>query len=378
MEADDMTKHNAKTIHSSTKTVTIHAIVSLGVILFTHFGTAQTWSSAGPVPRDSHSAVLDTTTNRMIVFGGNSVTANSASNRNLNDVWRLGPGLGWASVKPIGTPPSARLSHSAVYDPASNRMIIFAGGLGHTSPCENDVWVLTNANGNGGIPEWIQLNPSGSAPAARLRHSAVYDSNTNTMIVFGGNDCFSTIFGDVWLLSNANGVGGTPVWTQLSTSGASPGTSQDHTAVYDPSSNRMIVFGGGLGGSNSNEVWVLENANGTGGTPTWTQLSPSGTPPAGREEHSAVYDPSHNLMTVFGGNNSTSVLRDTWVLSNANGLGGTPTWKQLGPFNVFAEARTVHAAVYNPKTNKMTVFGGALTNALDTNDVWVLSHANGQ
>jgi len=101
----------------------------------------------------------------------------------------------------------------------------------------------------------------------------------------------------------------------------------------------MIVFGGGLGGSNSNEVWVLENANGTGGTPTWTQLSPSGTPPAGREEHSAVYDPSHNLMTVFGGNNSTSVLRDTWVLSNANGLGGTPTWKQLGPFSLFAEVR---------------------------------------
>ena len=91
-----------------------------------------------------------------------------------------------------------------------------------------------------------------------------------------------------------------------------------------------------------------------------------------------MYDPVHNLMTVFGGNNSTSVLRDIWVLSNANGLGGTPTWKQLGPFNLFAEARTVHTAVYNPKTNKMTVFGGALTNALDTNDVWVLSHANGQ
>jgi hypothetical protein len=199
------------------------------------------------------------------------------------------------------------------------------------------------------------------------------------MIVFGGNDCFSTNFGDVWILSNANGLGGTPTWNQLSPTGTPPGTSEGHTAVYDPSSNRMVVFGGTIGGSSSNEVWVLSNANGQGGTPTWTQLSASGTLPPGRNGSSAVYDPTTNRMTIFGGGNATDIFGDVWVLSNANGLGGTPAWTQLGPFPFFAEARDSHTAVYNPNTNKMTVFGGAIGFADQTvNDVWILSHANGQ
>lgn len=355
-------------------------------IALVQYATAQTWSSGGPIPRDSHSAVLDLTTNRMIIFGGDINITNSPSNRNLNDVWRLGPGLKWTAEKPIGTPPAPRLAHSAVYDPGSNRMITFGGGLGHTSPCENDVWILTNANGDGGTPEWIQLTPSGNAPAPRLRHSAVYDSTTNAMIVFGGDDCFQTVFNDVWLLSNANGLGGTPTWTLLSPNGGSPSI-QGHTAVYDPGSNRMIVFGGGGStSSDTNAVWVLSNANGTGGTPMWTQLAPTGPLPAPREIHSAVYDSASNRMTIFGGEtisggqDISGALGDVWILSDANGL-GTPMWTQLASFNLFAEGRAGHSAVYNPSTNKMTMFGGAVGGGgldVDTNDVWVLTHANGK
>src|SRR6266849_10609060 len=96
----------------------------------------------------------------------------------------------------------------------------------------------------------------------------------------------------------------------------------------------MIVFGGELFSSQTalNDVWVLSHADGQGGTASWTQLSPSGTPPAARLLHTAVYDAANNLMTVFGGvttNNQT--LSDVWVLSHANGLGGTPTWTKLLP-----------------------------------------------
>jgi hypothetical protein len=355
----------------------------LVVVSLTQFATAQAWKPAGPIARSGHSAILDLATNRMVVFGGNVSPVSlppTSQYQDLNDVWRLSKGLTWSSVKPAGTPPAPRVDHSAVYDPASNRMIVFGGGLGNASPCANDVWVMTNANGEGGKSAWVQLNPSGGAPAPRLRHTAVYDSNTDTMIVFGGNNCFSTNFGDVWLLSNANGLNGTPTWTELSPSGTSPGTSEDHTAVYDPSSNRMIVFSGTLGGNESNEVWVLSNANGTGGIPTWTQLSPSGTLPPGRDSGSAVYDPNNNRMIIFGGSTSTGILGDTWVLSNANGLGGVPVWTQLSPAGFFAEARTSCSAVYNPSTNTMTIFGGALNYqiGLYTNDVWTLSHANGK
>src|SRR5262249_5332902 len=149
----------------------------------------------------------------------------------------------WTALNPTGTPPSPRIQHSAVYDAANNRMIVFGGGLGSTSPCANDVWVLTDANGKSGVPAWVQLSPSGSSPAPRGHHGAVYDPNTNSMIVYGGHNCFSTDFSDVWVLSNANGLGGTPVWTQLSPTGGGPGTRQiADNITYDSTNNRLIVF----------------------------------------------------------------------------------------------------------------------------------------
>lgn len=353
------------------------------------FALAQTWTSSGPINREFHSAVLDPASDRMIIFGGLPAGFNTNSQQNLNDVWRLnaagGPNLNWIHVKPAGPPPAPRLFHSAVYDSGSNRMIVFGGGLGRTSPCENDVWVLTNANGIGGTPAWIQMAPAGPAPAPRAQHGAVYDPNTNTMIVYGGQDCFSTVFGDVWVLSNANGLNGTPAWMPLSPVGGGPGPREiNGGTAYDPTNNRLIVFGGVDNGMELNDTWVLSNANGQGGTPTWSQLSPSGSLPPARGSNSTVYDATTNRLTIFGGGICCGTLfNDSWVLTNANGLGGTPTWSQIASSSAdFPQARLGHTAVYRPSTNKMTIFGGQLTPCCTlgplVNDVWVLDHANGQ
>ena len=151
-------------------------------------------------------------------------------------------------------------------------------------------------------------------------HSSVYDQATNTMIVFGGLSVLG--FDDtnaVFLYAPANGDG---FWSTLIPNGAagSPVARDSHTAVYDSANNRLIVFGGELfsSGTALNDVWVLSNANGQGGTATWTQLSPSGTPPRVRSLHTAVYDPATNVMTVFGGVGSNGLgLSDVWVLSHA-------------------------------------------------------------
>jgi Galactose oxidase, central domain len=351
----------------------------LGTIALIGQLNAQTWQSAGPTPRWGHSAVLNTTTTMTVVFGGATTLSNSNSGIHFNDVWRLNGNLTWTALNPTGTPPAPRLLHSAVYDSVNNRMTVFGGAEGNSSPCENDVWVLTNANGKGATPAWVELAPTGTAPAPRLRHGAVYDPNTNAMIVFGGNDCFSTFFGDVWVLSNANGLGGTPVWTQLAPAGGGPGARTVNGGVtYDSANNRLIVFGGS---PVNNDVWILTNANGQGGTPTWTELFPSGTLPPGRAENSTVYDPKSNRLVIFGGGDaSNNVLHDAWILTNANGFGGTPVWTQISS-SLFPEGRSGHTGVYNPKTNKMTIFGGIIVfspMSIVTNDVWVLGHANGK
>ena len=281
----------------------------------------------------------------------------------------------WTHESPTGTAPAARYEHTAVYGSASNSMIVFGGYIG--GPAANDVWVLNHADGSGGTPAWTQLAPTGALPAARRRHAAVYASSSNSMIVFGGYTSSVGYANDVWVLSNADGSGGTPVWTQLAPTGTAPATREFHTAVYAASSNSMIVFGGFGSSGVTNDVWVLSNADGSGGTPAWTQLSPTGTAPAGRYEHTAVYASASNSMIVFGGETlSTCCMNDVWVLSHADGSGGTPAWTHLAPTGTAPAVRYASTAVYDSAGNSMIVFGGNASSGR-TNDVWVLAHADG-
>ena len=64
-------------------------------------------------------------------------------------------------------------------------------------------------------------------------------------------------------------------WLQLV---VPPKGREGHTAIYDPVRDRMVVFGGYDGASRYNDVWALTLS----GSPAWSQLAPSGTPPSAR------------------------------------------------------------------------------------------------
>jgi hypothetical protein len=318
----------------------------------------------------------------MTVFGGRDGTDTA----DMNDLWVLsnvnaaGSTGVWSLLianGAAGSPP-VRWGASAVYDAGSNRMILFGGCNGGCLPTLNDVWVLANANGLGGTPAWIHLSPTGIAPTPRTRHTAIYDASNNRMIIFAGqngsgNGCAT--FSDLWMLSNANGLGGTPAWTQLSTAGGPPLGQYSATATYDSTNNRMIVFGGaatiGTACSFSNAVWILTNANGLGGVSVWTNLIPEGAAgsPVGRGFHTAVYNALSNHMIIFAGDSNDVNLNDSWFLSNANGLGGVPSWSQLTPSNS-PPTRSGHLATFNPASNTMIIFGGIVS----TGDTWELSN----
>jgi hypothetical protein len=135
-------------------------------------------------------------------------------------------------------------------------MILFGGAAG------TDVWVLTNANGLGSAPpSWVQILAIGSLPSPLTDwEKQVYDPACNVLIVY------DSVAG-VWTLSHANGLGGNPVWTQLNVPANGPSGRAGFTTVYNPTSNRMIVFGGFDGTTEFNNIWVLANANGLGGRP---------------------------------------------------------------------------------------------------------------
>jgi uncharacterized protein (TIGR03437 family) len=289
----------------------------------------------------------------------------------------------WSALAPSGNAPSPRADASAIYDGNTNRMVIFGGSTtGCTfSPNVNDTWVLINANGLGGPPEWQQLHPSGGPPPVRRGHSAVYNPTSNRMVIFGGDPvgCAVSKYSDVWVLSNATGVRGQATWTQLFPTGGPPPGRSDHTAVYDQANNRMTVYGGFGPTGNLHDVWVLTNADGTGGTPQWNQLTPSGGPPSASSLYAGVYDSASNRMIISGGGNCCTfptALFEVWVLTNANGLNGGSQFLKLSISGVTPSPRFDLTGVYIGSSNKMITLGGASNSGVQ-NEVWVLANANG-
>jgi hypothetical protein len=354
-----------------------------------HSAVTSTWiqqtpRNVAPDPRDGTANAYDAANDRFILFGG-STTGGAPF---PTDVWvlekasGLGGTSGWIQLSPVGGPPPGRQLGTAVYDPTSNSLIVHGGCAGGCAPALSDTWVLSNANGLGGTPGWTQLP---NAPVARDYHTAVYDPGSNRMIVFGGNQAFpGTDLNDVWVLIDANGIG-TPSWTQLSPIGTPPAVRNGSNAVYDPATNRMIVFGGvqisGSPYTYYNDVWILTNANGLGGSPEWIQLNPMSDLPAARALSSTVFDPISNRMTLFGGgiyDEPTNVyFDDVWVLTEANGVGKTPQWTQIVPHGGLPTVRANHAAGYSLSSNRMIVTTGTISGTGWTNEVWLFTNANG-
>ena len=307
-------------------------------------------SGTPPSERDDHGAIFDPVRDRMVVFGGAGVSV-------YNDVHALSLAgtPAWTLLAPTGTPPSARSGHTAIHDPVRDRVVVFGGVYGPSNTSFNEVWALSLA----GTPAWTLLAPTGTPPSARYGHTAIYDPVRDRMVVLGGYDV-SGILNDVWALSLA----GTPAWAALTPAGTPPSTRDGHTAIYDPVRDRMVVFGGRGTSSRRNDVWSLSLA----GTPTWAALTPSGTPPSTRDGHSAVYDPVRDRMVVFAGYPTPSLSNEVWALS----LAGTPTWTLLAPTGRPPSTRYAHSAIYDPVHDRMVVFGGIAARSACLNGVWTL------
>jgi hypothetical protein len=299
-----------------------------------------------PSARRGASAIYDPVRDRMLVYGGAAPGA-------LGDVWALSLGASpaWTQLAPTGSPPPSRSGHSAIYDPVRDRMVVFGGQSGLTY--RNDAWALALA----GTPAWSNVAPSGGPPDPRARHSAIYDSVRDRLVVFGGVNS-TGLWGDLWSLS----FGGTPTWTLLAPAGTPPPPLAGSKAIYDVTRDRMVLFGGDDGsGEPPGTTWALPFA-----ASAWAQLSPSGNIPAGRYDHVAVLDTAGDRMLVFGG------LADqpTNALLSLTLSGGT-AWTTLAPLGGPAPPRTDHAAAYDAARDRMIVFGGQGTNGL-LQDAWAL------
>lgn len=265
---------------------------------------AASWQPLSFTARDEHSAVLDPARDRVIVFGGSDGT------RTLNDVWILDRTTAQWSRLPLAGP--HRRGHAAVYDPVGDRMLVIGGES--EAGRHFDVWSLALS----GTPQWSLLATTGTLDRA-VGHTAVYDSAYHRVVVFGGGDP-----GFPAITVRALQLTGTPQWVGLSPMAPWPPPRTNASAVYDPAGQRMIVFGGhSYAEGYLNDAWILT----LGESPAWSAVSATGTPPPRRSGHVAVWDAPRSSMLVLGGEGGSGPWFESY--SYRLSFAGTPRWSEM-------------------------------------------------
>lgn len=216
---------------------------------------APTWMQApvapGPAPeaRLYHTAVYDSRRQRIVVFGGQV-----GSGLVRGDVWalQLGDTLRWEQVLPRGAI-TARYGHSAIYDSTRDRMVVFAGLQASNARVyeltfADTTWRDLNAQGDGSQP------PGEQSPPQLSGHSATYFASGDRMVVFGGFAPGGIRRNQVWALA----LSGTPAWRRLSPAGLEPSERVYHSASLDVANQVLMIYSGDALGADLHWGLALE------------------------------------------------------------------------------------------------------------------------
>jgi N-acetylneuraminic acid mutarotase len=256
----------------------------------------------------------------------------------------------WQTLTPAGDPPVASLGGAMVYIPTGNKLLLFGGWAGGTSYFSS-VWSYDSATNT-----WSGLSPGGALPTARAAHAMAYDPTGNRVLVFGGYSGTS-YHNDTWAYDVA-----TNAWSELHPVGTVPAARLGHSLVYDPESKKMILFGGYDGSTEYNDTWAYDPA-----ANTWTLQAPTGTVPPARALPQMVYDPAVKKTVLFGGGTSSGAFNDAWSYDLAEN-----SWAKVTLTGSPPAARVGHSLVYDSAKQELVLFGGSDGVAKYYNDLWVL------
>ena len=281
-----------------------------------------------------------------------------------------GPSGVWSLIGPSSG--VQRFQPAVVFDPVRQRLMSFGGG---DSLLRADIWVFTVGPGT-----WSKLTTAGTPPSARRLHGAVYDSNGDRLIVFGGYD-ETNVLSDVWQLSL---TGATPTWSELSVA-AGPSARAGMLAAFDAANNRALFYGGyalafdeyGPTYVFSPETWSLS----LGTTPAWSQLSTTGTPPDGGLGMTGGFDGATGTLYVFGGAGD----EDASIHLHKLTTGGSPEWSIVAASGD-PGAREFASGGFDAVSGRFVVYGGihefysevdSTWSASTYSDVWVIEPGSG-
>jgi len=258
---------------------------------FTTGAWEQIASGSGPAPRFGHNAAFDSSSDRILIFGG------QAGGGFFNDLWAFNMGDGsWTQITQHDAPvPSRRYGAASAIDPSGRFMV----SHGFTDAGRfDDSWSFASAGGTA----WIDVSPSGERPVERCLMRGVYDSAGKRFLMFGGQTNAAPFLGDLWVLGESG-------WTEISAE-PKPSPRNFYSWTYDEQSRAAILFGGRTEGGASSELWAFDLSS-----DTWSALAPEGAPPSPRFGHDAAWLPESRRLIVFGGRDDSGDLNDLWQLT---------------------------------------------------------------
>ncbi|MFT5130365.1 MAG: hypothetical protein ACI8W8_003996, partial [Rhodothermales bacterium] len=211
-----------------------------------------------------------------------------------------------------------------------------------------------------GLPAPAQVFRSGSTgidgdlifsgpPAARQESAIAFDSNRGVLVVFGGRDG-NVQSNQTWEFDGTN-------WSNRSASLLSaPGARADAEMVFDSNRNVIVLFGGDNGTTALADTWEYDGSD-------WSQAQ-AGAGPEARAGHAFAFDSIRRVAVLFGGTGPAGLFNDTWEYD-----GNGSEWRKIQRDNV-PEPRKNGTLSYDPSRFQAVLFGGeGAANSL--NDTWI-------
>ena len=277
------------------------ARVALGVVPPSEVAVWQkVGSSSMPDGRYLQALAFDETRKVVVMFGGMVTDPNMGTTTPNNETWEWSPATSkWTNRTGAGTSPDARSGAAMVFDSLRGKFVLFGGRAGSGYNYE-DTWEWDPTTGT-----WTDVSDAGSHPTARSQHGMVYEKSTGKILLFGGGRSDSTSY-------DGTGVTGSfgdtweydpaaYTWTARTVT-TTPTARHDFGMVWDSARSKAVLFAG-----------IQVDVTGAAGVPkqdtwewdpaagTWTERTLKGTKPSQRYAHAMAFDGTRNKVVVFGG-----------------------------------------------------------------------------
>lgn len=252
------------------------------------------------------------------------------------------------TATPVGTRTWQQITTTHTPSVVGEYAMAYGGGTAVLYGGNDTGWPYENSTWAFNGTDWAEATPA-AQPSAVYGMNMVYDDNSGVFFLFGGSDDTDAALAETWTFNPTNNT-----WTQLSPTNSPPARTYTQMAYTGSGTTTEIyLFGGNDGTTYYNDVWRYNGSD-------WLQVTTGGTTPTARTHHAISFNPTDGTdgtIFLFGGRDATGTqLADSWKYDV-----NTDSWSQSafsGP-----SARMAHGLAYDATEDVFVLVGEPITTA---------------